>query len=62
MPKDETSADKDRHVERAQLIRAHEANCKIEHPTEEEQRFRVAVMRQLGVSFGLKSMRNVQVG
>jgi hypothetical protein len=47
--------------ERAYLIRAHEANCKIEHPTDEERAFRMAVMKKLGVAFGLREMRGVTI-
>ncbi len=43
--------------ERAQLVRIHEANCKIEYPTPEEANFRVAIMKQLGREFGLREIR-----
>ncbi len=42
---------------RAQLIRIHEANCKIEYPTPEEANFRLAIMKQLGRDFGLRELR-----
>ena len=48
--------------ERAQLVRIHEANCGLDHPTEEELRFRIAIMRQLGDSYKLREMRNREVG
>jgi hypothetical protein len=44
---------------RAQLVRIHEANCGIEHPTDEERAFRSSIMRKLGMEFGLREMRNV---
>lgn len=47
--------------ERAQLVRIHEANCKIEFPTAEEANFRLAMMKKLGVLYGLKEMRNMTV-
>ncbi len=43
--------------ERAQLVRIHEANCKIDYPTPEEANFRIAIMKQLGREFGLKEIR-----
>jgi hypothetical protein len=43
--------------ERAQLVRIHEANCKIDFPTPEEANFRIAVMKQLGRDLGLKEVR-----
>ncbi len=43
--------------ERAQLVRIHEANCKIEYPTAEEANFRIAIMKQLGREFGLREIR-----
>jgi hypothetical protein len=45
--------------ERAQLVRIHEANCKIEYPTPEESSFRLAVMKRLGLELGLKEVRRV---
>ncbi len=47
--------------ERAQLVRALEAMCKIEYPTVDELNARIAVMKKIGVAFGLKEMRAVQV-
>lgn len=43
--------------ERAQLVRIHEANCQIEHPTPDEANFRIAVMKLLGREFALKELR-----
>lgn len=47
--------------ERAQLVRVHEANCKIDYPTKDEANFRLAIMKQLGTAFGLREMRNVEI-
>lgn len=47
--------------ERAQLVRTHEANCKIEHPSVDEANFRLAVMKKLGVLYGLKEMRTLTI-
>lgn len=55
-------ATKDELTERAQLVRVHEANCKIEYPTAEESNFRIAVMKKLGVSWGLRELRAVVIG
>ncbi len=46
---------------RAQLIRIHEANCKIEYPTPEEANFRLAIMKQLGRDFGLRELRTATI-
>ena len=46
---------------RAQLVRIHEANCQIEHPTPEEANFRVAIMKQLGREFALKELRAASI-
>lgn len=48
--------------ERAMLIRAHEANCKIEHPNTDELGFRMAVMKKLGRCFGLAELRQYGFG
>lgn len=47
--------------ERAQLVRVHEANCKIEHPTPDELNFRRSIMIRLGLGFGLKEVREYQI-
>lgn len=47
--------------ERAQLVRVHEANCKIEHPTPDELNFRRSVMIKLGFTFGLKEVRTAVI-
>ncbi len=47
--------------ERAQLVRIHEANCKIEFPTPQEANFRLAIMKQLGRQFGLKELRTTRI-
>jgi hypothetical protein len=46
---------------RAQLVRIHESNCQIEHPTVEETNFRLAIMKKLGTEFGLKELRAMQI-
>lgn len=43
--------------ERAQLVRIHEANCKIEYPTRDEANFRLAIMKRLGLQFALRELR-----
>jgi len=43
--------------ERAQLVRIHEANCKIEYPTRDEANFRLAIMKKLGLEYRLKEVR-----
>ena len=47
--------------ERAQLVRLHEANCHIEHPTADELNFRLAVMKRIGLGFALKEVRPLQI-
>ena len=48
---------KEQYQQRAQLVRIHEANCKIEYPTRDEANFRVAVMKKIGFQFALKEVR-----
>ena len=43
--------------ERAQLVRIHEANCKIEYPTRDEANFRLAIMKKIGLQFALREVR-----
>lgn len=47
--------------ERAQLVRIHEANCKIEHPSPEEANFRLSVMKLLGATYRLREMRKLEI-
>ena len=47
--------------ERAQLVRIHEANCAIEYPTRDESNFRLAIMKKIGLQFGLKETRPVHI-
>ena len=47
--------------ERAQLVRIHEANCKIEYPTRDEANFRLAVMKKIGLQFTLKEVRSATI-
>ena len=47
--------------ERAQLVRVHEANCEIEHPTAEELNFRLAIMKKLGECYSLKELRAKEI-
>lgn len=47
--------------ERAQLVRIHEANCQIEYPTRDEANFRLAIMKKIGLEFGLKQLRAASV-
>ncbi len=48
---------KETQQERAQLVRIHEANCKIEYPTRDEANFRLAIMKRIGLAFTLKEVR-----
>jgi hypothetical protein len=47
--------------ERALLVRIHEANCAIEHPTPIELNFRVAIMKKLAGSCELKELRSAEI-
>ena len=47
--------------ERAQLVRVHEANCKIEYPTRDEANFRIAIMKRIGFEFALREVRSASV-
>jgi hypothetical protein len=44
--------------ERAQLVRVHEANCEIEHPTPDELNFRFATMKAIADRFGLRCLKD----
>jgi hypothetical protein len=46
---------------RAQLVRIHEANCHIEHPTPLELNFRVAVLKKLAREYELKELRTASI-
>lgn len=48
-------------IANAQLVRVHEANCKIEHPNEHERNFRLAIMKKLGLAYNLREVRNTGI-
>jgi hypothetical protein len=52
---------KESQQERAQLVRIHEANCKIEYPTRDEANFRLAIMKRIGLAFALKEVRAASI-
>lgn len=56
-----TTPTKEEMQERAYLVRCLEAAAKIEHPTEEERNFRMAIMKKLGAGFGLREMRSLTI-
>jgi hypothetical protein len=43
---------------RSLLVHTHEANCKIEHPTDDERNFRIAIMKRLAETFGLRILKD----
>ena len=43
------------------LVRVHEANCRLEFPSPEEQNFRIAIMKKIGLSLGLADVRQIQI-
>ena len=55
MPKE---ISKEELTERAQVVRAFEASCKIEYPSDEERAFRVALMKRLGSEWNLRELRD----
>lgn len=54
-------ATKEELQERAQLVRVHEANCQIEHPTPDEAAFRFAIMKKLAESYQLRELRRATI-
>ena len=44
---------------RAQLVRVYEANCGIEHPTDDDLKFRRSVSIALGCEYGLAQFKNL---
>ncbi len=44
---------------RAQLVRIHEANCQIEHPSPLELNFRIAILKRIAREYGLRELRAV---
>ncbi len=47
---------------RAQLVRIHEANCQIEHPTQQELNFRLAIMKRIAQDLSLRELRAATIG
>jgi len=55
------AATKEELTERAQLVRMYEASCHIQFTTPNDLNFRLAVMKKLGLEFGLREMRKVEM-
>ncbi len=55
------TATKEELQERAQLVRIHEANCQLEHPSPTEMNFRIAIMKKIGAAYGLKELQDKQI-
>lgn len=49
---------KEVNTRRAQLVRLYEANCNIDHPTDNDLRMRDALANQLTLEFALTVARN----
>jgi hypothetical protein len=47
--------------ERAQLVRIHEANCQVEHPTDQERAFRIAIMKKIAAEYSLRELRSLTI-
>lgn len=43
------------------LVRIHEANCKLEYPSADEQNFRLAIMKRIGIQLNLAEVRQVKI-
>jgi hypothetical protein len=39
------------------LVRIHEANCRLEYPSDVEQNFRVAIMKKIAQEMGLRELQ-----
>lgn len=53
--------DKEILQERAQIIRAWEAACKIEHPSIDEANLRIAIGKKLAQAFNLRELRPLTI-
>jgi hypothetical protein len=42
-------------------VRLFEAACKIDYPTEQEQNFRIALMKSIGMDLNLSEVRNLTI-
>jgi hypothetical protein len=56
-----TSADTERDLTPAELVRIHEANCAIDFPTQDERNFRIAWMKLLARRVNLKELSTAQI-
>ena len=52
---------KEEQTERSQATRALEAVCKLEYPTPDEYKFRLAVMKRWAMAFGLRELRDKEI-
>lgn len=61
MPTEKDSTLKDQLTERAQLVRIYEASCGLQYPSDEEKNFRAAIMKKLGLAYGLREVKAMTV-
>lgn len=54
-------ASKEELQERAQLVRLFEASCQIQHPTPDESNFRLAIMKKIAATYGLKELKTATI-
>ena len=43
------------------LVRILEAVCQIDYPTQDEQNFRIAIMKKLGIELGRRELRSTRI-
>jgi hypothetical protein len=58
---EKTIQDKQEAQERAYLVRLHEANCSVEHPSESQEAFAQAVRIAVAHAFGFARFRGVRL-
>jgi hypothetical protein len=61
MPAPEIKPDAEKGMTFTALVRIHEANCGIDYPTEQEQNFRIAIMKAMARHLNLPELRSFAI-
>jgi len=56
-----TELTKEQCAERAQLVRLYEASAGVDYPSVDELNFRIALMKRIGLSFGLREVQPLTI-
>ena len=58
---EKSGPDTERGFTPAELVRIHEANCAVDYASDEEQNFRIAIMKKIALDLELGECRKLEI-